>query len=100
MKYGNKQARGAIVKEPPFNKPEYPCDKLPQFRSFQNDCRVVCVAADSSKTCVSLLVCLCFMVVEFCGGYFTHRQEKIAYDLLHIAQFLWTLTVYMFAALL
>ncbi len=52
------------------------------------------------KLVFALLVCLCFMVVEFCGGYFTHRQEKIAYDLLHIAQFLWTLTVYMFAALL
>ena len=38
------------------------------------------------KLVFALLVCLCFMVVEFCGGYFTHRHEKSAYDLLHVAK--------------
>ena len=87
VKYGNKQARGAIVKEPPscWNIHAIYC-RTNTFAAFTVIVQLYVWLQTVRKLVFALLVCLCFMVVEFCGGYFTHRHEQSAYDLLHIAK--------------
>ena len=80
------QAGKGCICEATFNKPDYPCEILSQFPAFTMIVKLYVWLQTVRKLVFALLVCLCFMVVEFCGGYFTHRQRKSAYDLLHIAQ--------------